>query len=642
MRSVAPMTDASLPERRAVLPWRALAVALVAVSGGVLGCQKGASAVLCPPDSVLLEGRCQVACQRTGDCLSGELCIAGVCRGSGGQTDAQPIDTGEDPPDLGADDVGFEDVDAGVEPKPDLGVEDLGTIDVGPVPDGSVPQPNFTATIRSLNPVLRVAEPLSVDVVLVNNGTAPGPVDVALFLAPSDASDLTRAVQLTPIGMTSTRLVSGQQTVATFQARIPVDSVPTDELRFFVALDVANRVAELSETDNLASQLVIVDALDWTPTSIAYPLSPLSCRVSRSVNVSNLGTNRVELSNVRVTGAAFEFDGQSSAALDRAANGSFDVAFRPRAAGATAGSLDFDYKGQGAAGSLVGTVSLSGEGVERRVETFTQGRTRKVDVVILVDEGPGPVATGARQRAVDQVPALLSDLAMFDYRVLVLGAQSGAARGAPVTPQTAMPEQALVSLIAPSSMVAAQPRYLEFAAALAGAPRPDTWLAFVFVGRDDDTADTISSLVTRVRNDPGLATVAEPTVVSAIGPARAGVLIDITPLACSGLGGASRLAQFTNAFGGRLDDLCADPNGGLNDLGTEAGLSSELGLPYRFGPTATRFDASGAVSVSTNGALLTASQFAVDVAGQSVFLTRDVVPAPGDTVDLSFVPVCGP
>lgn len=641
MRSAAPMTDASRPERRAVLPWRV--VALVALSASAVACQKGASAVLCPPDSVLLEGRCQVACQRTGDCLSGELCIAGVCRNNGGQPDAQPPDTGEDagePADLGLDDKGFQDADAGEMPKPDTGPEDLGMIDVGPLPDGGTAKPNFRASIRSLNSVLRVADPLSVDVTLVNDGFAPGPVEVALFLAPSAAMDVSRAVRLTPIGSASTRLASGQQTVATFQARIPSGTVPTDELRFFVALDVANQVEELDERDNLASQLVVVDALDWAPTSITYPVSPLSCRVSRSVRLSNLGVNRVELSNVRVNGVAFEFDGQSSGGLDPGGSDMFSIAFRPRAAGATAGSLDFDYRG--GAGSLVGTIALSGEGIERRLETFTQGSARKIDVVIFVDEGAGPVASAARQRAVDQVPTLLSDLAGLDYRVLVYGAQSGAPRGAAVTAQTAMPEATLASLIAPSSAVAAQPRYLEFAAALAGAPRADAWLALVFVGRDDDTADTISSLVTRVRNEPGLTTIAEPTVVSAIGPARAGPLVDITPLACSGLGGASRLAQFTAAFGGRLDDLCADPNGGLIDLGSEAGLSSVLGLPYRFGPTAARFDASGAVSVSANGMMLTASQFAADVGAQSVFLTRSVVPAAGDSVEISFVPVCGP
>jgi hypothetical protein len=617
--------------------WGALlASALLGVA-----CSRGAGAVSCPLDSVLLDGRCQVACQRTGDCLSGELCIAGVCRGSGGQPDAQPNDTGEVPPDLGVEDLGLEDVDAGIEPKPDLGVEDLGTIEVGPIPDGGVSKPNFRVSIRSLNPVLRVAEPLSVDVILVNDGTAPGPVDVSLLLAPSDASDLSRAVSLTPIGTTSTRLASGQQTVATFQARISPDTVPTDELRFFVALDVANQIDEVSETDNLASQLVVVDALDWTPTSVAYPLSPRGCRVSRSVRVSNLGSNRVELSNVRVTGVAFEFDGQSSAAIDRGASGSFDVAFRPRAAGATAGSLDFDYKGQGAAGSLVGTVALSGEGVERHVETFTQGSARKVDVAIFVDEGPAPAAAAARQRAVDQVPALVQRLVGFDHRIAVHGAQSGVLRGAPVTAQTAMPEQVLVAQLMGSSMVGDRPRYFESAAtALAGTLRPDAWLALVFVGRDDDAADTIASSIARVRVDPGLPGIPEPTVVSAIAPARAGILVDLT--ACSGLGGTSRVAQLTAAFGGLVDDLCADPSTGLSDLGAEAGLDAIVGLPFRFGPTAERFDMSGMVGVATGGRSLMASQFSVDFVGQSVFLTRDAVPPASDSVDIGFVPVCGP
>jgi hypothetical protein len=633
------MADASFLTRRAVP-----LAALVALSAIGVGCQKGASAVLCPPDSVLLDGRCQVACQRTGDCLSGELCIAGVCRNNGGPPDAQSIDTGEDggePPDLGLDDKGFADADAGEPPKPDAAPEDLGLIDVGPPPDGGTPKPNFRAEIRALNTTLRVADPVSVDVLLANDGFAPGPVDVALFLAPSAATDVNRAVRLTPIGSTSTRLTSGQQTMATFQARIPSGMVPTDELRFFVALDAMNLVDENDENDNLASQLVVVDALDWTPASITFPLSPLGCRVSRGVRMTNLGVNRVELSNVRVTGAAFAFDGQSSGAIDPGGVGMFSVAFRPLAAGATAGSLDFDYSG--GAGRLNGAVALSGDAIERHVETFTQGSSRKLDLAIFVDEGSAPAAASARQRAVDQVPSLLQALMPFDYRVMVYAAQSGAQRGAPVTAQTAMPEQALVSLIAPSGMISAQPRYLEFAAtSLRGALRADAWLALVFVGRDDDTADTVSSLITRVRNDPGLMGVAEPTVVSAIAPARAGLLLDITPLACAGLGGASRLAQFTAAYGGLLDDLCGDPLDGLSDLGGEAGLGSIVGLPFRFGPPSLRFDAMAAMSVVANGVSLTASQFVVDVPGQSVLLTRDVVPAPGDPVDVSFVPVCVP
>jgi hypothetical protein len=127
----------------------------------------------------------------------------------------------------------------------------------------------------------------------------------------------------------------------------------------------------------------------FEPTEVRFGEHPVGCRASRPVVLWNTcaGAQTVSLS---VTGSgAFAVDaGVLQLAPD--ASVTVPVEFRPQQAGLRAGAL------VGTTSFGLVTIPTDGTGIDERVDTFTQSSQTRVDVLVVLSDGPGmtPVQAG--------------------------------------------------------------------------------------------------------------------------------------------------------------------------------------------------------------------------------------------------------
>jgi hypothetical protein len=126
----------------------------------------------------------------------------------------------------------------------------------------------------------------------------------------------------------------------------------------------------------------------FEPTQVRFGEHPVGCRASRPVVLWNTCAGAQTVSLSVTGGGAFSVD---AGALQLAPDASVTVPveFRPQQAGLRAGAF------VGTTNSGLVTIPTDGTGIDERVDTFTQSSQGRVDVLVVLSDGPGmtPVQT---------------------------------------------------------------------------------------------------------------------------------------------------------------------------------------------------------------------------------------------------------
>ena len=106
-------------------------------------------------------------------------------------------------------------------------------------------------------------------------------------------------------------------------------------------------------------------ALSITPSAATFGSVTVKTDATQTIKISNTGTGELKILNADITGTGFSLSGMSvPTKLAAGASATFNVAFKPMAAGSTKGSLSIKTN----ASESPATVNLSGTGVEESIK----------------------------------------------------------------------------------------------------------------------------------------------------------------------------------------------------------------------------------------------------------------------------------
>ncbi|MGB9243278.1 MAG: choice-of-anchor D domain-containing protein [Candidatus Acidiferrales bacterium] len=121
-------------------------------------------------------------------------------------------------------------------------------------------------------------------------------------------------------------------------------------------------------------------ALSITPSAATFGSVTVKTDATQTIKISNTGTGELKILNADITGNGFSLSGMSvPTKLAAGASATFNVAFKPMAAGSTKGSLSIKTN----ASESPATVNLSGTGVEESIKLTVNETSLSFGSVLL-------------------------------------------------------------------------------------------------------------------------------------------------------------------------------------------------------------------------------------------------------------------
>jgi len=607
----------------------------------------------CGEGARLVGDICRPVCNDDSECLGSEVCTDSVCvpgtptpnaDASVAVRDDAAEAKHDDAATMGGDpDASDTAMDAAPMPNDDAGVIVVHT-DAEPMPmgDGGPRRQADLTVVRGPGmlpaPVL-VGEDFAFSATVNNIGDAMSAASqLALFLNPD--GDTTYSMASIPVGNVAVPgTMAGASRTLSITARVP-NSVPPGRRQLLLVVDPLGTVVERNELNNV-DDLGRVDITTITvePRQLAFGQISSPCGESiLPLSLVNRGTTPVSVAQIQLAaGSAFTVELPSTPLmLQGGQRQPLAVTFHPRAVGMASASIQIDHD---QAGSPI-TVPLSGEGVAgSQTLTFAPPHQRRADILFVIDD----VSRYESELAL-RAPAIIADLTQTgaDYHLAVTGARTfvgsnpGDLRGPPyiITPQTPNPAQALASNLSANvgiptgnnGLRAIERAMTNQSANAAGFVREPAWfLALILNDADDNDAGsqpaTIADEMRTLKNGSGVSV-------------AAGFL---------NLGGCSmpipstKYDQLVTLTGGTSASVC-DPMSWATVF--DALRGTRFGMPYTFS-LAPRAPSVATLSVNVAGVQLPADAWEYDSMNNVVrILDPEETPAAGDSVEISFVPVC--
>jgi hypothetical protein len=379
------------------------------------------------------------------------------------------------------------------------------------------------------------------------------------------------------------------------------------------------------------------------PSPLDFGAQPVGCEgPAREAIVQNLGVSTLQIRELSLAGgASSSFVVRPPAlplTLGPAASARIPVRFAPRSETRAEDTLRVRYQ---AAAPL--TARLQGTGARRpRVREQTPVRGGALDVLVVIDNGPGATAIQARLGALAQ--ELVSGLDGFDFHLGVTttdaspGGARGALLGAPIVIAASRPRpaDALAMRVQVGQGTRAPARGLDTALAALTPPlasganrgflRPSAPLLVLLVSeRSDASTLTAAEHARRLGATNGGA----PFALNAVVPLRSGCT-----LPSGGLGTFdARVATAVQAAGGAASDACA--------MDWSAALGTLPPVPPRTEFPLRQRAVAGSVEVRVNGERVPENRaWTFDPMGQRVVFRAEAAPAFGDVVQIRYRARC--